>query len=96
MFALRDDHYLDAEVVGTDGVTLDVERFHPVTQLLDECHVTVRPGIRLGPIVTRFVWPNETDLMARIAGLRLPCRGTGWQHGPFDSRSTRHVSAYGD
>ncbi|MDQ4038549.1 MAG: class I SAM-dependent methyltransferase [Actinomycetota bacterium] len=96
MYALRDDQYVDAETVGTDSVTLDVGRYDRATQLLDECHVTLtRQGIRLEPIVTRFVWPSEMDLMARIAGLRLHARWSGWQHEPFDSRSVRHVSVYG-
>jgi hypothetical protein len=28
-------------------------------------------GVRLSPIVTRYAWPTELDLMARIARLRL-------------------------
>lgn len=89
-----DDQYVDAEVVERNKVTLDVGRYDPVTQLLDECHVTLTPaGIRIVPIVTRFVWPSELDLMARLAGLRLHARWGGWQHEPFDAHSARHVSA---
>jgi len=93
---LRDHQYVDAEAVGTDEVTLDVGRYDRVGQILEECHVTLSPtGIRLGPIVTRYVWPSEMDLMARIAALRLHSRWAGWNHEPFDSRSVRHVSVYG-
>lgn len=96
MYALRGDQHVDAESLGTDRVTLDVGRFDRVTQLLDECHVTLGPqGIRIAPIVTRFVWPSEMDLMARLAGLRLHGRWAGWRREPFDSRSLRHVSVYG-
>ncbi len=96
MYALREDQYVDAEVVATDAVTLDVGRYDRATQVLDECHMTMSAdGIRFGPIVTRYVWPSEMDLMARIAGLRLHSRWAGWQHEPFDSRSVRHVSVYG-
>lgn len=49
----------------------------------------------MSPIVTRYVWPSEMDLMARIAGLRLHDRWAGWNEEPFDARSTRHVSVYG-
>lgn len=95
MYAVR-DQYVDAEAVATDHVTLDVGRYDRATQLLDECHVTLAAdGIRLSPIVTRFVWPSEMDLMARIAGLRLHSRSGGWQREPFDTRSVRHVSVYG-
>ncbi|MGI8577469.1 MAG: class I SAM-dependent DNA methyltransferase [Nocardioidaceae bacterium] len=96
VYRLRDDQYVDAEAVEVDKVTLDVGRYDRVTQLHDECHVTLtRDGIRLSPIVTRFVWPSEMDLMARIAGLHLQARWGGWQREPFDARSVRHVSIYG-
>lgn len=96
VYRLRDDQYVDAEAVEQHKVTLDVGRYDRVTQLLDECHVTMtRDGIRIAPIVTRFVWPSEMDLMARIAGLRLHGRWAGWQREPFDARSVRHVSVYG-
>lgn len=96
LYRLRDDQYVDAEAVEVNKVTLDVGRFDPVTQLLDESHVTLsHEGIRVGPIVTRYIWPSELDLMARIAGLRLHGRWAGWNREPFDARSLRHVSVYG-
>ncbi len=96
LYRLRDDQYVEAEAVEVHKVTLDVGRFDPVTQLLDESHVTLsHEGIRVGPIVTRYIWPRELDLMARIAGLRLHGRWAGWNHEPFDARSLRHVSVYG-
>jgi hypothetical protein len=50
--------------------------------------------VRLYPIVTRYAWPSELDLMARLAGLRLKDRWAGWRREPFDSTSTSHVSVY--
>ncbi len=95
-YRLRDEQYVDAEASELDKVTLDVGRYDPVTQLLDESHVTLsRNGIRVSPIVTRYVWPSELDLMARIAGLYLQDRWSGWNREPFDRFSTRHVSVYG-
>lgn len=96
LYRLRDDQYVDAEAIDLHQVKLDLGRHDPVTQLLDESHVTLTgSGIRVAPIVTRYVWPSEMDLMARIAGLRLHDRSAGWKHEAFDSRSTRHVSVYG-
>ncbi len=93
---LRDDQYVDAEHVGISEVTLDVGRHDPVAQLLDETHVVISSvGLRLFPIVTRYAWPSELDLMARIAGLRLKHRWAGWEREPFTSASRNHVSAYG-
>lgn len=93
---LRDDQYVDAEAVAVDEVRLDVARHDPVTQRLFESHVTLSAaGVRLNPIVTRYAWPSELDLMARIAGLRLKERWAGWGREPFGAASRAHVSVYG-
>lgn len=92
---LRDRQYVDAEAIAIDEVTLDVGRHDPVGQLLDESHVSLSAaGVRVTPIVTRYAWPSELDLMARIAGLRLVARWAGWNREPFGANSTRHVSVY--
>jgi hypothetical protein len=52
-------------------------------------------GVRVSPIVTRYAWPSELDLMARIAVLRLLHRWSGWDQEPFTAASRRHVSVYG-
>ncbi len=93
---LRDDQYVDAEAIAVDEVWLDVGRHDPVKQLLEESHVSLSArGVRVFPIVCRYAWPSEIDLMARIAGLRLVDRWEGWQGEPFTSTSKRHVSVYG-
>jgi SAM-dependent methyltransferase len=92
---LRDDQYVDAEAVGVTEAVLDVGRHDPVTQRLDETHIVfTRDGVRLYPIVCRYAWPSELDLMARIAGLRLVDRWGGWNHEPFTAASRLHVSVY--
>ncbi|WP_367115133.1 hypothetical protein [Actinophytocola sp.] len=42
----------------------------------------------------RYVWPSELDLMARLAGMTLRDRWSGWQREPFTSASTTHVSVW--
>ena len=42
----------------------------------------------------RYVWPAELDLMARIAGMRLRERWSGWSREPFTSESASHVSVW--
>lgn len=92
---LRDRQYVDVERLTTGAVVLDVNRYDPVTQILDEQHVTLTDeGVRLGPISARLIWPSEMDLMARIAGLTLLERHGGWQREPFTAASERHVSLY--
>ncbi len=92
---LRGNQFVDVEYVANGEVVLDVNRYDPVTQILDENHVTLtNAGVRLGPISQRISWPSELDLMARIAGLRLVDRWGGWNREPFTARSERHISVY--
>lgn len=92
---LRDNQYVDAEAVGVRSVRLDVGRHDPVTQTLDESHVTLSAtGITVNPIVCRYAWPAELDLMARIAGLTLQQRWGGWNNELFTAASPLHVSVY--
>jgi SAM-dependent methyltransferase len=42
----------------------------------------------------RYVWPSELDLMARLAGMTLRERWSGWKREPFTSASTEHVSVW--
>jgi SAM-dependent methyltransferase len=92
----RGDQYVDAEAIELDHVRLDVGRHDPVGQLLDESHVSLTPGgVRFDPVVTRYAWPPEMDLMARIAGLELKERWGGWKRESFTAASTHHISVYG-
>jgi Methyltransferase domain len=92
---LRADQYVAAETIGLDQVRLDVARHDGATQLIYENHVTLAStGISLNPIITRYAWPSELDLMARIAGLTLRERWGGWQREPFTTLSQTHVSVY--
>jgi hypothetical protein len=96
LYRLRGDQYVDAEFITVGEVRLDVGRHDPVRQLLDESHVSLSAaGVRVTPIVTRYAWPSELDLMARLAGLRLHDRWGGWSREPFTAASTMHVSVYG-
>jgi SAM-dependent methyltransferase len=92
---LRGPQFVNAERITATEVTLDVNQYDPVTQILDESHVTfTNGGVRLTPISCRLIWPAEMDLMARLAGLRLVDRWSGWRHEPFTAASSRHVSVY--
>jgi SAM-dependent methyltransferase len=92
---LPKDQFVNVERISNDEVVLDVNRYNPVTQILDENHVSLsNDGVRLGPIACRLIWPSEMDLMARIAGLRLRNRWGGWNGEPFTPASERHVSVY--
>jgi SAM-dependent methyltransferase len=95
-YRLRDHQYVDAEAVEVDEVRLDVARYDPLKQLLVESHVHLsNEGVRVYPIVTRYIWPSEMDLMARIAGLRLKERWADWDRSPQTAESRNVISVYG-
>ncbi len=90
------NQYVEAESIEVGQVWLDVARYDPVTQILDESHVSLsKAGVRLLPVVTRCISPAEMDLMARIAGLRLKERWDGWEPRPYTAETRNVVSAYG-
>jgi SAM-dependent methyltransferase len=96
LYRLRSDQYVDAESISVEEVRLDVAHHDPVTQLLEESHVVLsRDGVRLNPVVTRYAWPSELDLMARIARLELKERWSGWNGEPYGGESKYAVSVYG-
>ena len=75
---------------------IEVARHDPVKQLLEETHVIrSSTGTHRKLIVTRYAWPAELDLMARIAGLRLTERWAGWSRELFTATSGNCVSVYG-
>jgi hypothetical protein len=87
--------FVDAEHVELDQVVLDVCRYDPVTQILDENHVRIgADGLVFSPIRLRLAHPPEFDLMARIADLRLRERWGGWNGESYIAGSWRHVSVY--
>jgi SAM-dependent methyltransferase len=96
LYRLRNDQYVDAEAISADEVRLDVLRHDMARQMIEESHVSLSSaGVRLNPVVQRYAWPSELDLMARIAGLRLKGRWGGWKREPFNSHSSAHISVYG-
>lgn len=93
--ARRYRHYVSAERIELDAVTLEACQYDPVTQVIDKSHITIgADGIVLDPIRLRLANPPEFDLMARLAGLRLRERWGGWDGEPFTAHSWRHVSVY--
>lgn len=87
--------YVQARSVELDSVTLDVARLDVATQVVTSQVVSLRQGgVRLLPVQLRFAWPSELDLMARLAGLELRERWSGWRREPFTGQSTRHISIY--
>jgi SAM-dependent methyltransferase len=74
--------------VGIDELDVD-------TQRLVSHHFSLVDGRweRLS-IPFRSVSPAELDLMARLAGMQLRERWSGWRREPFTGESTKHVSVW--
>lgn len=96
LYRLQNEQYVEAEAIEVDEVRLDVLRHDAATQVIEESHVSLSAaGVHLNPVVQRYAWPAELDLMARLAGLRLKERWGGWSGEPFTATSSTHVSVYG-
>jgi SAM-dependent methyltransferase len=77
------------------GAHVGIDEYDVVNQGLISHHYTKRDGKfekSWGPF--RYVWPSELDLMARLAGMTLRERWSGWSREPFTSESTKHVSVW--
>lgn len=97
LYGLPNQQYVEAEALDVNYVALDTAKHDPVNQTLEEVHVILtKDRVRLFPIVTRYVWPSEMDLMARLAGLRLIERYGGWSRESFTSDPQCNcISVYG-
>jgi SAM-dependent methyltransferase len=92
---MEENQYVRAEHIGVDRVVIDLLRYDPATQMLDENHVRISAtGVKCYPVMQRSTWPSELDLMARIAGLRLHERYGDWDRTAWTSSSRTVVSVY--
>jgi SAM-dependent methyltransferase len=71
------------------------EAYDVATQIAISSHYwTIDGQVETFSAPFRYVWPAELDLMARLAGMKLRGRWSGWQQEPFTSESTTHVSVW--
>lgn len=81
--------------VELEEVQLEATRYEPLEQRITTQHIFLSAsGIELAPVVLRYAWPSELDLMARLAGLRLRERWGDWDGRPPTAESGRLVSVY--
>jgi SAM-dependent methyltransferase len=74
---------------------LGFDEYDVVSQGLISHHYTVVDGeLEVVSMPFRYAWPAELDLMARLAGMRLRERWSGWTREPFTSDSDSHVSVW--
>ena len=93
----EDGQYCRTKELGFDTAWLDTAIHDPVGQRIEYQRVHIsKDGIRKNPLVMRYAWPAEIDLMARLAGLQLKDRWGDWNRSPFTAGSEMHVSVYGN
>ena len=59
-----------------------------------EPRTRLQDGVTFNPVMQRYAWPSELDLMARFAGLRLRERWGGWHRQAFTANSDNVISVY--
>ena len=84
-----------ARTLTEDTVEMEYQVHDPVAQTVTYQRVTIdATGTILRPLLLRYAWPSELDLMARLAGLRRVARHAGWDQAPFTKTSKQHVTVY--
>jgi hypothetical protein len=74
---------------------LGFDEYDVASQGLISHHYAVVDGnLEVVSMPFRYVWPSELDLMARLSGMTLRERWSGWKREPFTSDSTSHVSVW--
>jgi hypothetical protein len=72
-----------------------VDEYDVTSQGLVSHHYRVVGGeLEVLSIPFRYVWPAELDLMARLAGMRLRQRWSGWRREPFTAERGHPVSVW--
>ena len=85
-----------ATQVEVDRVQLDVSRHDAALQQVASQHVFITPkGVEMYPVVIRYAWPSELDMMASAAGMKLEQRWQDWGKTAFTGSSGGHISVYG-
>jgi SAM-dependent methyltransferase len=77
-------------------VGLVISDHDPARQVLATVQVVLggSKAVRVFPVVHRYAWPSELDLMARLAGLQLESRWADWHGTAYGAQATNHVSVY--
>jgi SAM-dependent methyltransferase len=82
--------------IGLDEVVLTVSRLDPATRTITGQHVQItEAGVRLRPWVLHYASPDELDVLAAEAGLRLVERHAGWHREELTAAAETHVTVYG-
>lgn len=90
-------HGLDEPTVrvhhlAADSLVIDTVQVSRSRQTALVVHTVLGPGtVRKVPEVSRYAWPSEFALMARLAGLRVTDRFSDWQRTPVSEDAQRYI-----
>jgi SAM-dependent methyltransferase len=86
---------VQTEDVQDDGLILVAGWHDPLAQTYQRRTIRIGGGrMSVSSHTTRYAYPAELDLMARLAGLHLEARYADWRKAPFTADSPVHVSVY--
>ena len=72
-----------------------IDEYDIANQGLISHHFQIVDGrVERDSVPFRYVWPEELDLMAQLAGMSLRERWSSWTREPFTSESRKHVSVW--
>ncbi|MEV0776815.1 class I SAM-dependent methyltransferase [Streptomyces sp. NPDC050428] len=75
-----------------DALLLDTVQVNRRLQSALVVHTILSPGgLRKVPEVSRYAWPAEFDVMARLAGLRVTGRWAGWDRSALSELTEKHI-----
>ena len=82
-------------VFAATSAHLGFEEYDVATQIAYSHHYWMIDGeLKTFSSPHRYMWPAELDLMARLAGMTLRERWSGWNREPFTSESRSHISVW--
>ncbi|GAA0921467.1 class I SAM-dependent methyltransferase [Virgisporangium aurantiacum] len=86
---------VDVHHLAPDRLMIDTSYADRVTQTVVIVHAELDGGTPRKVVeLSRYAWPSELDLMARLAGLRLRDRFGGWNREPVTPETPRYVSVF--
>ncbi|WP_435058069.1 class I SAM-dependent DNA methyltransferase [Streptomyces sp. bgisy060] len=76
-------------------LSLSATTHDPIDQIIHFQEIRFdHDGMRLLPVIMRYVHLSELDLLAAAAGLTLTHRYSDWHRAPVTASSTQHISVY--
>jgi SAM-dependent methyltransferase len=87
---------LEPRALSGGHVGLVIAETDPVNQVMRTTQIVLGGvvGVRVFPVVHRYAYPAELDLMAQLNGMALEHRWADWHRTPLTPASPNHVSVY--